>query len=118
MKFRSPAPSISEAYAQKRHLPVMREFKPASAVCDSCWAQGQCTLLYLKGERPLTCCVSDFFDKTSAATVDTLVEYTCATACVKRQQWAHDDVPHDASYCEMHCPVSRFLRGFGPSNYA
>lgn len=118
-RFRTDSKELGAAFERKRHLPVLRSADPASHVCNSCWAKGRCLRLILKGDKPHTCCVYDFFYPRRDASVplEDLVAYTCETACVKRQSWEHDDVPHDASYCQDHCPVSRYILGRGPSNY-
>lgn len=116
-EFRSQNPDIAEAYERKRHLPIVREMKPASRVCDHCWGRDQCYLRVMQGGRPLTCCVYDHFRENSTSTVESLIAYTCEVACVRRQSWDPDPVPHDAEYCDDHCPVSLFLRDKPKSVY-
>lgn len=115
--FRSDDTAIQDAYASKRHLTIVRTGHPASDVCLSCWAQQTCLNLVFSGDRPKTCCVYDYFLRTETTTIEDMVKYTCEHACVLRQKWDYDRVPHDDNYCKHHCPVSRFLTDKGPSSY-
>lgn len=117
MSFRSPKATLTVALGKKRLLPVLKSGHPANDVCGSCWAHRTCMGLVLSGSGPTTCCIYDYAKVNTTYTVGELVSHTCDYACVQRQQWEHDKVPHDASYCENHCPMSQFLLDKPPSSY-
>ena len=118
--FVSPSALLRKKYEERKNDVVSAAPVPVSEVCTSCWYQDLCTMRVIKREPPRTCCVYEFFGARGnpSATVEELVKFTCDTKCKERQAWAASDpCPHDEGYCEQHCPVSRYIRGQGPSQY-
>tara|TARA_R100001079_G_C4451472_1_gene153992 strand:+ start:4829 stop:5218 length:390 start_codon:yes stop_codon:yes gene_type:complete len=117
--FISTSELLKKKYEEKKENIVKAAPTPVSDVCSSCWFQSLCIVRTITRRPPRTCCIYEFFGArgNNEATVEEMVSFTCDTKCVERQQWVGDPCPHNEEYCENHCPVSRYIKGQGPSNY-
>lgn len=73
----------------------------------------------LMRQPPRTCCVYDLFGAQGkeAVTLEECVAFTCDVKCKERRTWPYDPCPHDETYCDQHCPVSRHILGIPPNSY-
>ena len=111
MTFRSDSLKLKRAFEKRRLTVINKVPSPASDICNNCWYQAKCLLRIMQRDRPGTCCVYTLFTESSEKqrTLEDTVAYTCENKCVARQSWQGDPVPHNANYCENHCPVSGFI---------
>lgn len=117
--FVSESALLRKKYEERKNDVVRASPIPVSDVCGSCWYKDLCTVRTIMHSPPRTCCVYEYFGARghSEVTVEELVKFTCDTKCKERSKWVGDPCPHDETYCEHHCPVSRFIVGAGPSDY-
>lgn len=110
--FRTSSKKLQREFEKRRLTVIQREPIPASEICKHCWYQATCLFRSIRGDKPLTCCVHSLFTRGTqkSFTLEETVAYTCEKKCVERQAWQGDPVPHDANYCENHCPVSKFIK--------
>lgn len=117
--FVSPSALLRKKYEERKHATVRAAPTPVSDICNSCWYRDLCIARTIMRSPPRTCCVYEFFGAQghSEVSLEELVKFTCDTKCKERRRWPTDPCPHNEEYCERHCPVSRFIRGQGPSNF-
>jgi len=111
--FISKSSLLSKAFERRKNEVVTAFPTPVSEVCKHCWYQGLCTFRVMTHNPPNSCCVYEFFgtNGNDSSTIEEMVSFTCDVRCKARQGWVGDPCPHDESYCENHCPVSKFITG-------